>query len=178
MNFDAIVERWHQLWDQMAQIAALENLTAEDERRMHGLAKEFDRADAERLRIERGGGPSHRVQQRRGEYCGHRLYKPGKRLIRSRRLLRPDSGTQVKWSSFEEVILGTCAVFSVGDGRRNLLLVNFQPARSAIERMPVCDDLLLPSAAANFVNQRDTPDGVLSRQVLARARILPTSAPS
>ena len=54
MNFDAIVERWHQLRDQMAQIAALENPTAEDERRMHGLAKEFDRADAERLRIERG----------------------------------------------------------------------------------------------------------------------------
>ena len=72
MNFDVIVERWHQLRDQMAQIAALENPTAEDERRMHGLAKEFDRADAERLRIERGA-PGHRVQQRRGEYCGHRL---------------------------------------------------------------------------------------------------------
>lgn len=61
MNFDAIVERWHQLRDQIAQIAALENPTAEDERRMHGLAKEFDRADAERLRIERGGAWSPRT---------------------------------------------------------------------------------------------------------------------
>ena len=44
--------------------------------------------------------------------------------------------------------------------------MNFQPARSAIERMPACDDRLR-SAAANFVNQQDTPDGALSRQVLA-----------
>ena len=131
---------------------------------MHSLAEEFDQVDAERLRIERGrivdaynrGGPSisgvgHMPQGNDSNYDRDPFSDP-------------ITGTQVTFRGSNPWDLR--AVQRYGRSAESLAGELRSRARSAIERMPGTSDRIR-SAATNFVDQQDTPDGALARQILA-----------
>jgi hypothetical protein len=130
---------------------------------MNSLAQEFDQTDAERLRIERGRLVSA-VQNGAPSIAGTGYMSQGNDSYDRDVFRDPISGTQVTFRGSNPWDLRSVQHF--GRSREAVGGELRSRARSAIERMPGADDRIR-SAATNFVDQQDSPDGALSRQILA-----------